>query len=75
MAALQVTVQPDELILEHAQGRMALTPVTPRLIRVRYTTKPAFSSRQSLMVVPQRAPNAPFTVSETAERSPFRPRR
>ena len=71
MAALHVTVQPDELILEHAQGRMALTPVTPRLIRVRYTTKPAFSSRQSLMVVPQRAPNAPFTVSETAERITF----
>ena len=67
MAALQVAVQPDELILEHGAGRMALTPVTPRVVRVRYTTKAAFSSRQSLMVVPQRAPNAPFTVRETSE--------
>src|SRR5690606_1188805 len=67
MAALQVAVQPDELILEHGAGRMALTPVTPRVVRVRYTTKAAFSSRQSLMVVPQRIPRAPFTVSETPE--------
>ncbi len=67
MPALRHTLQPDELILELGEGRMALTPVTPRVVRVRYTTRPAFSSRQSLMVVPQRAEHVPFTVRETPE--------
>ena len=71
MPALRHTLQPDELILELGECRMALTPVTPRVVRVRYTTRSAFSSRQSLMIVPKRAEHVPFTVRETPEHIVF----
>lgn len=65
MSTLEYTLRPDGLHLHGAQGMIALTPYTPRTIRVRYTLKPEFSDQASLMVVARPDEPVPFTVSET----------
>jgi hypothetical protein len=47
---------------------MALTPYTPRAIRVRYTLKPEFSDKASLMVVAAPEPGVRFTVRRRRRR-------
>jgi alpha-D-xyloside xylohydrolase len=65
MPTLDYTLRPDGLYLHCEQGMMALTPYTPRAIRVRYTLKPEFSDKASLMVVAAPEPGVRFTVEET----------
>jgi hypothetical protein len=65
MPTLDYTLRPDGLYLHCEQGMMALTPYTPRAIRVRYTLKPEFSTQASLMVVAAPEPGVRFTVEET----------
>jgi len=71
MASFDYSIRPDGLYLQGAQGMMALTPSTPRTLRVRYTLQPEFSSKPSLMVVAQPERTAPFTVEETPDRLIF----
>ena len=73
MAILTYSTQPDELIIHSDRGRLALTltPFTPQLIRVRYSLKPEFSAKPSLMVSAQPNPNVPFTVQETSDKLVF----
>jgi alpha-D-xyloside xylohydrolase len=68
MPILTYEVRPDGLYIETdsgtGRGLLALTPYTPHAIRVRYTLRPAFSDKPSLIVVAQPAA-AHFTVRET----------
>lgn len=66
MASLTYTVQADGLAIQCGQGRLALTPYTPASIRVRYSLRPSFNDRPSLMVAARPEP-VPFGVAETAE--------
>ena len=66
MPSLTYEIRPDGLYIRTDQGRLALTPYTPRAIRVRYTLNPDFSTRSSLMVVAQPEVNIRFAVEETS---------
>ncbi len=57
-------IRADGLYLEADQARLMVTPYTTNCIRIRYTLKPEFSSRPSLMVIAQPAANVGFTVTE-----------
>ncbi len=67
MSTLTYEVRPDGLYIRSDRGRLALTPYTPRAIRVRYTLKPDFSARPSLMVVSQPEADIRFSVEETPD--------
>jgi alpha-D-xyloside xylohydrolase len=67
MSTLSYTIQPDGLYLQVADMWMALTPYTPRTIRVRATLKPEFSAKESLMVEARAAEAIHFAVSETGD--------
>jgi alpha-D-xyloside xylohydrolase len=71
MPALTYSIRPDGLRLQGAQGWLALTPVSPRSIRIRYSLKPDFSTAQSLLVVAKPEANVLFTVEETPDRLVF----
>jgi alpha-D-xyloside xylohydrolase len=71
MSIIDYTLRPDGLYLRTAQGAMALTPYTPRAIRVRYTLKPEFSTQPSLMVVAAPQREARFTLQEMPEQLIF----
>ena len=61
MSTLTYEIRPDGLYIRSDRGWLALTPYTPRAIRVRYTLKPEFSARPSLMVVSQPEADIRFT--------------
>lgn len=64
MSILDYMLRSDGLYLHCTQGMMALTPYTPRAIRVRYTLGSEFSAQPSLMVVATPALGVHFTVEE-----------
>ena len=65
MPILTYSLQPHELIIHTDHGYLALTPYTPRLIRIRYNLQPEFSSKASLIVTAQPDPAVQFQVQET----------
>jgi alpha-D-xyloside xylohydrolase len=67
MPILTYDVRPDGLYLQSDQGQLALNPYSPRNIRVRYTRRPAFSDKPSLMVVARPNADVRFTVRETPD--------
>ena len=67
MSTLTYEVRPDGLYIHRDRGWLALTPYTPRAIRVRYTLKPEFSARPSLIVVSQPEADICFSVAETPD--------
>ena len=67
MSTLTYEIRPDGLYIRSAAGWLALTPYTPRAIRVRYTLKPDFSARRSLIVVSEPEADVRFTVEETPD--------
>src|SRR5512137_1548559 len=71
MPILTYSVQLHELTIQTDCGHLALTPYTPRAIRVRYSLKPEFSPKASLIVTAQPDPNVQFTVQETPDRLVF----
>ncbi len=70
MTTLTYQIRDDGLYLHTGRGMLALTPYTARAVRVRYTLRDAFSTRESLMVTAQPAA-IPFTVTETPEKLVF----
>src|SRR5512139_3289967 len=71
MPILTYSVQSHELTIQTDCGYLALTPYTPCAIRVRYSLKPEFSAKASLIVTAQPGPNVRFTVQETPDRLLF----
>ena len=71
MPILTYSVQLHELTIQTDCGYLALTPYTPHAIRVRYSLKPEFSAKASLIVTAQLDPNVRFTVQETPDRLVF----
>ena len=71
MPILTYSIQPHELTIQTHCGYLALTPYTPRAIRVRYSLKPEFSAKASLIVTAQPEPNVQFTVQDTPDRLVF----
>ena len=71
MPILTYSVQLHELTIQTDCGYLALTPYTPCAIRVRYSLKPEFSAKASLIVTAQPDPNAQVTVQETPDRLLF----
>jgi len=71
MPILTYSIQPHALAIQTDCGYLALTPYTPRAIRVRYSLKPEFSQKPSLVVIAPPDLNAPFAVQETPERLLF----
>jgi len=64
---LQLTeyrIQPEGLLLLTGSGRILLTPRTSKIVQVRYTLEPEFSSQPSLMVVPESGTTASFETNE-----------
>jgi alpha-D-xyloside xylohydrolase len=56
--------RPDGLWIESDQGWLLLTPYSERMIRVRYSLKPEFSTQSSLVVIAQPEPEVGWAVSE-----------
>ena len=67
MPILDYTIQPDGLTIRSDHGRLALTPYTPRLIRVRYTLEAELSTKPSLVVVAGKETAVSFHVHETPD--------
>jgi alpha-D-xyloside xylohydrolase len=67
MPILTYETRPDGLYIRTDQGWLALTPYTPRAIRIRYTLKSEFSVRTSLMIVAQSEVDVRFAVEETPD--------
>src|SRR5512144_1698364 len=67
MPILTYSIQSHELSIHTDHGYLALTPYTPRLIRIRYNLQPEFSSKASLIVTAQPDPAVPFQVQETPD--------
>lgn len=73
MKMLSYSIGPEGLNIESEWGYLALTPYTPRAIRVRYRLNPAlthsanFAGSRSLIVTARPDPLARFSVKETAE--------
>jgi alpha-D-xyloside xylohydrolase len=65
MTSLTYFTRPDGLCIHSDQGWLLLTPYTSCLIRIRYSLKPDFSSKASLIVTTHPDPNVQFTVQET----------
>jgi alpha-D-xyloside xylohydrolase len=65
MTTLTYSTRPDGLYIHSDQGWLLLTPYTSRLIRIRYSLKPDFSSKASLIVTTQPDPDIQFAVQET----------
>lgn len=62
---------PDGLLIESDKGQLFLTAYSSRAIRVRYTGRPDFSRRPSLMVVTGPDANVPFEIQDTPDRLAF----
>ncbi|CAG0937632.1 alpha-glucosidase [Thermoflexales bacterium] len=71
MPILTYSVQIHELTIQTDCGYLALTPYTPRAIRVRYSLKPEFSAKASLIVTAQPDLGIQFRVQETPDRLLF----
>jgi alpha-D-xyloside xylohydrolase len=67
MPILTYSLQPHELTIHTDHGYLALTPYTPRLIRIRYNLQPEFSSKASLIVIAQPDPAVQFEVKGTPD--------
>jgi len=70
MTTLTYQIRDDGLHVQTDRGMLALTPYTARTVRVRYTLRSEFSTRESLMVTAQPA-DAAFIVAETPEKLIF----
>jgi alpha-D-xyloside xylohydrolase len=71
MPILTYSVQLHELTIQTDRGYLALTPYTPRAVRVRYSLKPKFSPKASLMVTARPEPSVQVTVQELPDRLLF----
>ena len=67
MELLNYTAQPNGLRLETSHGLVDLTAYSPDIVRIRYTLEPAFSSKQSLMVLSEAKNLVEVTLRETTE--------
>ncbi|MBN9388208.1 MAG: DUF5110 domain-containing protein [Chloroflexi bacterium] len=64
MQLTEYRIQPEGLLLLTGSGRILLTPRTSKIVQVRYTLEPEFSSQPSLMVVPESGTTASFETNE-----------
>ncbi len=64
---MSFTIQRDTVIIETAGGFLGLTPYSDSIIRVRYASTQAFSTRESLMIQPSVGVAVDLDVSETAD--------
>lgn len=71
MPILTHIAQPNGLLIESTQGRLLLTPYTPRSIRIRATLGAGFDGQGSLSVIASPQPDVRFTVTEAADRLIF----
>ena len=67
MPILSYSTRPDSFFIYSDQGWLALTAYSPRIIRVRYSLKPDFSTKASLIVNNLPDPNIHFTTQEAAD--------
>jgi alpha-D-xyloside xylohydrolase len=61
---------PDGLLIQTSAGRIKLTPYSERIVRVRYTRRPEFSRKKSL-IVETPAPEMEYSVSEAEDHLHF----
>ena len=71
MPPVTYSLRADGLYLHTDQGCIALTPYTPRTIRVRYTLSENFSASESLMVVARPDSDVHFEVREEPDCHPL----
>ena len=64
MKLLNYSAQPNGLRLETTRGLIDLTVYSPDIVRIRYTLEPAFSPKQSLMILPQAQDPAEVSIRE-----------
>jgi len=64
MKLLNYSAQPNGLRLETTRGLIDLTAYSPDIVRIRYTLEPAFSPKQSLMILPQAQDPAEVSIRE-----------
>jgi len=67
MKLLNYTAQPNGLRLVTSRGLIDLTAYSPDIVRIRYTLGPAFSPKQSLMILSEAQNPVEATLRETAE--------
>ena len=65
MDLIKFTTQPGELRLETSRGLISIVAYSSRIVRVRYTLKPDFSQKESLMVVPDAQTPTTVDIRET----------
>ncbi len=67
MKLLNFTAQPNGLRLETSHGLIDLTAYSADIVRIRYTLEPAFSPKQSLMILSEAQSPVEVTLRETTE--------
>lgn len=72
MRLIRYDATAEGLVLNTSGGTMRLTPLADGIVRIRYTTKPAFSRQESLMIVRTAEPPVPYSVEETPDAVIFR---
>ncbi len=65
MRLIRHNARPDGVILETSSGIMSLEPYSDRIMHIRYTLNPQFSSTASLMVLPNVKIPVDLQVTET----------
>jgi alpha-D-xyloside xylohydrolase len=65
MKLINFTVQPNGLLLETSRGQIALTAFSSDIVRIRYTLESAFSSAQSLLIIPAAQSPAEVSIRDT----------
>jgi alpha-D-xyloside xylohydrolase len=64
MQIIRHIVQTDRLLLETTSGRIMLVPYSNKIIRIRYTLDPEFSTQESLMITGLPDSNIAFIVED-----------
>jgi len=67
MKLLNYSAQPSGLRLETTRGLIDLTAYSPDIVRIRYTLEPAFSPKQSLMILSTAQNPAEVSIRETLD--------